>query len=124
MSEASLNWASAAVDDGTLSIELEGELSKDWTKSFKTTVKLLGHGEWGEVSLKKQQIRVDNVSPGSEEKLRHYLESVVEQANATEQQHEREREGDTNDDADKDDAGRAEPDAQMTEQFRSFAETD
>src|SRR5581483_5306297 len=118
MDEAKLNWSSAEVSDGTLKVELDGELEKDWKQSFKTTVRLLGNGDWGEVELKKGTIRVTGVTPGSEEKLRHYLESVVEQANASQAPPEEEPDA-----ADEDeDAAEEGPDAEMSQRFRAFAE--
>jgi hypothetical protein len=82
-------------------------------------VRLLGDGEWGKVQVKKQTLRVDEVGPGEEDKLRHYLESVVEQANSAHRADEaeaqaREDDGPTGDD----------PDSQMTERFRRFGEGD
>ena len=80
------------------------------------------------MSLKgKKSVRVADVSEGSEERLRHFLESVVEQANADHQPDETERddsdedadENEERDDDDRDDAG---PDAEMSERFRSFAD--
>src|SRR5581483_7615225 len=116
-SQAKLNWSTARVRGGELSVELEGEVKKDWTKSFKTTVTLLGNGDWGEVTLKKHAIRVAEVSPGDEEKLRHYLESVVAQANASQEPPE-----DSGKRADDNEHEQDGPDAEMTQRFRSFAE--
>jgi hypothetical protein len=82
MADVRLNWATAEVEDGRLTVDLEGEIPKGWRDSFETTVRLLGHGEWGKVRVKKQTVRVSEVVPGSEEKLRHHLESVLAQANA------------------------------------------
>ncbi len=114
MSEARLDWSTAQVKDGDLTVELDGEIAKGWKKSFKTTVKLLGGGEWGRVEFKKGEVRVAGVAPGSEEKLRHYLEGVVEQANASQSEP---------DEARADDAPEPKgPDAEMTARFRSFAE--
>jgi recombination DNA repair RAD52 pathway protein len=126
MPEAKLNWSTAKVDDRQLSVDLEGEVSKEWKRSFKTTLRLLGSGDWGEVTLKKHSVRVGEVEPGSEEKLRHYLESVVAQANASQAPDEADDEH-TEDEAgeDADEArDRDDPDAKMTEQFRSFANAD
>src|SRR5581483_12195507 len=105
---AELNWSTAKVQDGKLKVELDGGVDKDWKQSFKTTVRLLGGGEWGEVELKKNAIRVTDVTAGSEEKLRHYLESVVEQANASQAEPEEEADG-----RDEDTGGDG-PDAEMT----------
>ena len=61
---------------------LDGDIPKGWKRSFEATVRLLGGGEWGEIEVKKDTVRVSDVEPGSEEKLRHHLEAVVQQANA------------------------------------------
>jgi hypothetical protein len=122
MSTANLNWASAEVKDGRLSVALEGELPKGWKQSFETTVRLLGSGDWGKVALKKRTVQVSDVTAGDEEKLRHYLESVVEQANASRGVDEPEREESADEPEGKRDDDN-DPDAQMTERFRSFAGT-
>jgi hypothetical protein len=122
MSEAKLNWSSAEVEQAKLIVGFEGDTSKPWRGSFEATVKRLGHsGGWGEVSLDKHGITVTEVTPGSEEKLRHYLESVIEQANASNPPEEpEEADGDGAEEQEgQEDAG---PDAQMQERFRSFAE--
>jgi hypothetical protein len=116
MDEVSLNWAEATVDDAQLSVPLEGELPEGWEKSFERTVRLLGTGEWGAVELGEQTVSVAEVPQGDEDKLRHYLESVVEQANAAHRPDESEDDGD--------EQGRQGPDAEMTERFRSFASED
>ncbi len=122
MSAPHLNWSTAEVHDAELSVPLEGDAPKGWKQSFRATVRLLGHGEWGEVKIKKHTVRVSHVVPGSEEKLRHYLESVIEQANTSRPEEEDEPE-DTSESADSADEGDADgPDARMTSEFRSFAE--
>ena len=78
------------------------------------------------MSLKKKSVGVIGVSEGSEERLRHFLESVVEQANADHRPDDSERD-DSGDDADEDENGdddrdESEPDAEMSERFRSFAD--
>src|SRR5581483_9420996 len=80
-----LEWSTATVTDGKLAIPVAGEPPKDWKKTFERSVKLLhgGGGDWGEVELKKKQVVVAGVSPGTEEKLRHFLEGVVQQVNET-----------------------------------------
>jgi hypothetical protein len=80
-------------------------------------VRLLGDGDWGSVEIKKGRIRVARVASGDEAKLRHYLESVVGQANASQEPPaERPR------DRDEDHAEEG-LDAEMTQRFRSFAES-
>ena len=129
MSEAKLNWSTAKVEESRLEVDVDGEVPSGWKDSFDTVARLLGAStDWGEVSLKKKRVSVSDVSPGSEEKLRHFLESVVEQANADhrpDDQEREQREEDEEEDAQerdeeaKDDSG---PDAEMSERFRSFAE--
>ena len=82
MDEVTLNWSAAEVKDAKLTVPLEGEIPKGWRKSFERTVKLLGSGDWGEIQVKRDKVRVSDVEPGSEDKLRHHLEAVVAQANA------------------------------------------
>ena len=120
MSSVSLKWETATVKDATLAVELDGKLSSEWKGSFETTIRLLGHGDWGKVQLKKQAVRVSEVTPGSEEKLRHHLEGVVAQANAAVESAESEAPaGGADGDADVPDGGQG-PDAEMTRSFRSF----
>jgi hypothetical protein len=122
MPAAKLNWAAAEVEDATLIVALEGDLPSGWKKGFESTVRLLGSGEWGKVQIKKRTVVVKDVSPGGEEKLRHFLESVVEQANASHPPAESESDaGDEDAAAAGDDDG---ADALMAKRFRSFAGAD
>ncbi len=115
MSSVSLNWDTATVKGAKLGVELDAEPSSEWKDSFETTIRLLGHGDWGEVQLKKSEVRVSDVAPGSEETLRHHLEGVVAQANAAveaaESQAAAARDGQDGGDG---------LDAEMTRSFRSF----
>jgi hypothetical protein len=114
-----LNWATAEVKDGRLTVELQGDVARAWKQSFETTITLLPGGEWGKVQLKKDTVRVSDVVPGNEEKLRHHLESVAAQANAAVRPAESESESESAEGADESD--RDSPDARMTESFRAFA---
>lgn len=112
-----LDWSSAEVHDGTLEVGLRGELPKGWKKSFEGTVELLPGGDWGKVKLKKNRVRVHDVAAGGEDRLRHFLESVVLQANADHEEIEPET-----GEEDQDEAAEADGlDSEMTERFRSFA---
>jgi len=130
MSDVKLNWSTAKVEDSKLTVDLDGELPSGWKDSFDAVAKLLASSaDWGEVSLKgKKSVRVSDVSEGSEERLRHFLESVVEQSNADHRPEESERDdADGSDDADEGEGGDEErdepgPDAEMSERFRSFAD--
>jgi hypothetical protein len=119
MADVQLNWAGATVKDAELTVPLEGEIPKGWKGHFETTVRLLGEGDWGNVELKKKKIRVAGVESGEEDKLRFYLEGVVEQANSAESIDE-EREHSSG--RDHPEAAAEGPDAELTERFRSFAE--
>jgi hypothetical protein len=121
MQPVELRWSDAEVKDGELAVPLEGEVPKGWKQSFTRTLALLGSGEWGEVKLKKGRVLVADVTPGSEEKLRHHLESVITQANTTleDDDEEPEEEEAAEPEATGEDQ-RSDPDAEMTERFRSL----
>ena len=121
MSEPRLDWNTAKVADAKLSVDVSGELSSEWKQSFQTTARLLRGGEWGDVALRKQTVIVQDITPGSEDKLRHHLESIVEQANATGEEEEPSSADESGDSKRRDGEG---PDAEMTSAFRSFADTE
>lgn len=121
MTNIKLEWPAAEVEDSDLTVPLDGEISKTWKATFENIVRLLGRGEWGEVQLRKGNVRVSDVTPGSEEKLRHHLEAIVAQANAGE----RTEEDDApppEDDAEPEEQEDHGPDAEMAARFRSFGE--
>jgi hypothetical protein len=122
MSEVSLVWSAAEVKNSKLTVPLEGDIPKDWKASFEATVALLGAGDWGEVRLKRETVQVTDVEPGSEEKLRHHLESILAQANADNEPEE--SDDDEAPDAEESEPGSEDqddgPDAEMTQRFRSF----
>jgi len=122
MALVTLDWSTAEVKNSKLTVALEGDVPKGWRKAFEATVRLLGGGDWGEIQVKRDTVRVSDVEPGSEEKLRHHLEAVVQQANADEELDEEEE--DAAPDADKSGPGAGDedegPDAEMTRRFRSF----
>ncbi|MGH2868859.1 MAG: hypothetical protein ACRDNK_15020 [Solirubrobacteraceae bacterium] len=118
MASPRLDWSTAEVKGATLTVALDGKAPSGWKGSFAATVRLLGGGEWGEVAFKKRTVRVTDVVEGEEEKLRHFLDSVVEQANASAPSEPDQSESET--DAESDEAEG--PDAEMTKRFRSFAE--
>lgn len=117
MSGVRLDWSSAEVREGKLEVGLQGEPPEGWQDTFDRTVALLPGGDWVKVRLKKGRVRVHGVVEGSEERLHHFLESVVLQANAA-------GGPDENDDPEREDENGEEPDsldAELTERFRSFA---
>jgi hypothetical protein len=121
MAEITLDWSTAEVKDSKLTVPLDGDIPKGWRQSFETTVRLLGSGDWGEIQVKRDRVRVSDVEPGSEDKLRHHLESVVAQANADHELDEDEADETEDDDESESGAGDEDegPDAEMTRRFRS-----
>ncbi len=79
-----IEWASALVEDGKLTVELSEPPSKRWRERFASVMRLLsrGNGGWGEVGFAKKAIAVDDLQRGAEDDLRHFLESIVVQVNA------------------------------------------
>jgi hypothetical protein len=125
MTNLQLDWSTAEVSEGKLTVSLDEKPSEDWATSFERTATLLDRGTWPEIELKKREITVGRVDPGSEEKLRFFLDSVVQEANAEQGSDEeddaaaeQEREDEDEDEKAK---AQADPDDEMTERFRSFA---
>ncbi len=79
-----IDWASAQIEDGSLSVGLHGDSARGWGKDFSGVLALLENSShaWGKVSLAKSVITVTDVQDGAEEDLRHFLESVVMQVNS------------------------------------------
>ena len=114
MSEDSpgIDWSSAAVDDGRLTVAVDGRHSAAWSERLEEVLERLGRGgsPWGEIDVGKKKLKVDGVQPGSEADLRHFLETAVLQANADAPPKERK------------DSERSDADQAMTDVFRSFAD--
>lgn len=112
-----IDWASAEVHEGDVTVALRGKASKAWRERFDAVLKLLGPGGggWGEVRLVRKAIEVHGLRPQAEEDLRHFLESVVGQVNAELPEPEGSENGEPTDRA-------AILDAEMTATLRSFAE--
>jgi len=112
--QASIDWASAEVRGGDLTVALAGEANAKWAERVQAVVERLERpgSAWGATKVTKAKVTVEAVGAGAEEDLRHLLDSAVQQANADFAPEE------------KDDAGdeASEADAAMTEAFRSFAD--
>ena len=111
--EAALDWGSASVDDGRLSVPVIGDVPAGLTKRVLHVAERLSRpsNAWGAIKATKKQLEVAEVTPGAETDLHHFLESAVMQANA-----------DLREDQDEDatDDARSESDQQMTDAFRSM----
>jgi hypothetical protein len=116
MDAPTLDWSAAEVRHGTLTVQVAGDRPRGWKSTFQRTVRLLGAGSWGDVSIKGANVKVADVSEGSEEQLRFFLDGVVQQANATHV--EPDDESDAADDSADDDADEDDADARMTSRFR------
>ena len=120
METPTLSWRTADVRDGTLTVEIDGDRPKGWKATFHQTVRLLGGGDWGEVSLKRGTIRVSEVAEGTEDELRHFLEGAVQQANATHVEPEDDAEDQGEEPDEEHEEGCDDADARMTSRFRDF----
>jgi hypothetical protein len=122
MEHTQLDWSTAEVQDGTLTVTLDGEPPKEWTSRFKTTVGLLNHGSWEKVQLKKGAISVKTITAGDEDRVRHFLESAVVEANGALAPDESDTDPEDAVEDDDDAASKQDgPDTEMTKRFREFA---
>ncbi len=114
-----IDWASAQIEEGALTVGLAGKGSKAWKARFENVLALLdtSHTTWGEVRVNKNAVKVAGVQQGAEPELRHFLESVVLQANSDTQPEAPEDDVEANDEGTESDV-----DEQMTATFRAFAQ--
>jgi hypothetical protein len=122
MKKIELDWATAEVTEGTLSVGLSAKPSRDWEDVFDRTARLLNQGTWEKVKLKKDGVRIAPVVPGEEERVRHFLESVVLEANAAAADDDSGGDARAASDEAGEDAASDEGDREMTDRFRAFAE--
>jgi hypothetical protein len=115
-----IDWGSAEIRDGTLTVELTGRPSKTWNRHFAGVLGLLESSgrQWGDVDATKKGIEIEEVQEGSEGDLRHLLESAVLEVNS-----QLELDSDERASASEGDPQRV-ADQRMTATFRAFAETD
>src|SRR5262245_28756666 len=81
---AAIDWSTASVQDGDLTVELAGETSKAWAERLGDVIERLdrpGRG-WQAVKVTRKRVKVAAVAAGSEEDLRHLLDSAAQQVNA------------------------------------------
>lgn len=107
-----IDWGTAAVADGRLSVALTGEPSKVWGEHMEGVIRRLDARRADRIEVNKDRIQVSGVDAESAEELRHLLESAAAQTNADLVAPPAEK-------AEKDDAG---ADDGLSEVFRSFAE--
>jgi hypothetical protein len=120
VTEPHIDWSTAEVREGKLSVEIEGEIPRGWKRSFETVARLLSHGDSPGPGLRKRVVTVE-VSQGEEEKVHHFLESVVLQANADHRPAEEDEADDDEGEDDDLDLLTPRPDSEMADRFRAFA---
>lgn len=103
----------ALVQDGRLTVELDGTIPPGWKKHLRRTFHSLDTSTWDAIRVKKTTLTVNGVRAGSEERLRHLLESALTQANS--------QTPSTDDDEAEAEAPEVDADVEMTARFRSFA---
>ena len=106
-----IDWGSAEVQDGTLTVRLDGRAGTKWCETVDAILRRLGAD--GGIEVKGSKITVPDVRQGKEPDVRHLLESAVLQAN--------ENLGVGEDDDDESADEGSSTDQQMTAAFRSFA---
>jgi len=108
-----IDWSTAKVRERELNVAFAEPISRPERKRMTALVRRLERpGEpWRTVAVKKSRLVVGEIADGAEDDVRHFLESLLLEANAA-----------TDDKAE--DADRApvdERDRRMTDVFRSFA---
>lgn len=112
-----IDWGTARIEDGELHVGLTGELPAGFAKRVEAVLARLGgdaEQRWGRVKVTKREIRVRDPQEGSEQDLRHELESAVLQASADLTQPEGGGEGEQ--------SAEEQRDARMGEAFRAFGD--
>jgi hypothetical protein len=125
MEQLKLDWSTAEVSDGKLTVALSGKPPKEWRDTFERTAALLSR-HW-DVSLnsKKGSVQIVSVQPGDEERVRQFAESLVLEANTTlVSEQELFDTAPVEDDEQQPESDAAEPsrDERVTDRFREFAQ--
>jgi hypothetical protein len=77
-----IDWATAAVADRVLTVELTGEPSQRFASHLDGVLSRLGTRGAGAIKVTKRRIKVTAVDADRADDVRHLLESAVAQANA------------------------------------------
>jgi hypothetical protein len=114
MAGIAIDWASAEVADGRLTVGFTEKPPKDWTERLQAVIEQLAQNGtgWGAVEIAKKKLHVAAVQPGAEADLRHFLDSALLQANAN------------TDNGAEDSAvsSRSDRDQALTDAFRAFSD--
>jgi hypothetical protein len=79
-----VDWASAEVIAGTLTLPLTGELSRAWAKHLAELTAVVEHhpSGWGSIEVTRKYVKVDSVRHGAAPDLHRLLEYAVTETNA------------------------------------------
>src|SRR3954471_24438944 len=77
-----IDWSTAEVKDGTLSVELSDDVPEEWNERIPQVVGRLGVRGAGEVGLDGRTITVSDVQQGRESESHQPLEGALLQAAA------------------------------------------
>ncbi|HWE10419.1 MAG TPA: hypothetical protein VG325_13780 [Solirubrobacteraceae bacterium] len=120
MESPKLQWSAAEVSEGVLTVAIDGDRPKAWKNGFEQVVTPLGGGQWGEGVCKPGKARASGVADGREDRLHHYPEGVMQEANAAFDTTDGRDERDDGGPGDSDQDGADNSDARMTERFRNL----
>lgn len=125
-----LDWETAEVSDGSLTVGLSDKPPKEWRNAFETTATLLNNGSWTvALDAKNRSVQVTPVEQGDEERVREFIEGAVLQANSTLVSEPElfglespQDEEDAEDATSESHASESSRDEELTERFRAFAD--
>lgn len=83
--EATLDWSTATVAGGRLTVPVAGEVPRGWATRVRDVLERLEKTSagWGRIKVTRKEIRVDAVTEDAADDLHHLLESAVLQASAS-----------------------------------------
>jgi hypothetical protein len=122
MEPLQLDWSTAEVSDGTLTVALSAKPPKDWRETFERTAVLLSSDRWAvTLNSKKGSVQVAAVETGDEDRVRQFLEGAVLEANSTlvseDELFDNQR---ADDEEDEPDEPARSPDEEQTGRFREY----
>lgn len=80
--QRSIDWSSAVVEDGRLTVDLTGEPSSEWGDHMHGVLVRLDGRLAERTKVAKRRIRVTGVERDEPDELRHLLEGAAQQTNA------------------------------------------
>jgi len=79
-----IEWATAEVRDGVLTVAVAGERPRGWAPRLRAVLALLTppNRGWADIDVARAHITVADVREGAESDLRHHLDSALLQVSA------------------------------------------